>query len=197
MGFPNDTWRAAGNTVVGYDDSESELRIKWRAIVSATDSTVSYEECRDVAHLMQAAPKLLKACRKAESLLDALLSFYGQGLEVANWHQNGDTEPLDNFIDENSDGTELQLLRDAIAEATGLLRMSKQKASCIAVQFAKIRDSERPEIDNPQWDMANMVHDWRNHVPEWLQVGWGDLSEDARMLAAILAFEAAMNEEWD
>lgn len=34
---------------------------------------------------MQAAPKLLKACRKAESLLDALLSFYGQGLEVANW----------------------------------------------------------------------------------------------------------------
>lgn len=22
---------------------------------------------------------------------------YGQGLEVSNWHQNGDTEPFDNF----------------------------------------------------------------------------------------------------
>lgn len=24
---------------------------------------------------------------------------YGDGLEVANWHLNGDLEPLDNFID--------------------------------------------------------------------------------------------------
>jgi len=25
---------------------------------------------------------------------------YGQGLEVANWHQNGKTEPLDSFLDD-------------------------------------------------------------------------------------------------
>ena len=25
--------------------------------------------------------------------------FYGQGLEVANWHQNGELEPFDNFYE--------------------------------------------------------------------------------------------------
>ena len=63
-------------------------------------------------------PDLLAAAIKAEKLLDAILSFYGQGLEVANWHQNGDTESYDNFIDDNSDGNELQELRAAIAKAT-------------------------------------------------------------------------------
>ncbi|MBU5331688.1 hypothetical protein KQI61_05720 [Anaerocolumna aminovalerica] len=27
------------------------------------------------------------------------MELYGEGLEVANWHLNGDTEPLDSFID--------------------------------------------------------------------------------------------------
>ena len=26
-------------------------------------------------------------------------TLYGQGLEIANWYQNGDTEPFDNFYD--------------------------------------------------------------------------------------------------
>lgn len=26
-------------------------------------------------------------------------SLYGQGLEIANWHMNGDLEPFDNFYD--------------------------------------------------------------------------------------------------
>lgn len=71
------------------------------------------------ARLIAAAPDLLVACEKAERVLDALFSFYGQGLEVVNWHLNGDTEPLDNFIDDNSDGTELELLRTAIAATKG------------------------------------------------------------------------------
>ena len=27
--------------------------------------------------------------------------FYGQNMEVANWHLNGDLEPIDSFFDEN------------------------------------------------------------------------------------------------
>lgn len=60
---------------------------------------------------------LLAAAIKAEQLLDALMSFYGQGLEVANWHLNGDLEPFDNLVDHHSDGTELTELRAAIAKA--------------------------------------------------------------------------------
>ena len=31
---------------------------------------------------------------------------YGEGLEVANWHQNGDFEPFDNFYEEALDWKE-------------------------------------------------------------------------------------------
>lgn len=75
-------------------------------------------EAERFGRLFTASPKLLAACIKAEKLLDALWSFWGQGLEVANWHQNGDTEPWDSFFENNSDGTELESLREAIAEAT-------------------------------------------------------------------------------
>lgn len=28
-----------------------------------------------------------------------MMDLYGQNLGVSNWHQNGDIEPLDNFLD--------------------------------------------------------------------------------------------------
>ena len=71
------------------------------------------------ADLAAAAPELLEACKKAEAFIAAIMSFWGQKLQVANWHQNGDLEPFDNFIDDNSDGhTELEDLKAAIAKAT-------------------------------------------------------------------------------
>ena len=30
---------------------------------------------------------------------DFFTELYGEGLEVANWHRNGDTEPFDSFYD--------------------------------------------------------------------------------------------------
>ncbi len=78
-------------------------------------------EIADFAGLgrVSAMPELVVACEAAAELLDAILGFHGQGLQVANWHQNGDLEPFDNFIDQNSDGTELDALREAIAKAKG------------------------------------------------------------------------------
>ena len=40
--------------------------------------------------------KELEALRVFKSYFDSL---YGTGLEVANWHYNGTTEPFDNFYD--------------------------------------------------------------------------------------------------
>lgn len=42
---------------------------------------------------LQQQNKQLEAFKKYWSEL------YGEGLEIANWHQNGDTEPFDNFFD--------------------------------------------------------------------------------------------------
>ena len=38
----------------------------------------------------------LKSLKEFKSYFEDL---YGQGLEVANWHQNGDTEPFDSFFE--------------------------------------------------------------------------------------------------
>ncbi|MHC5542001.1 hypothetical protein ACYOEI_27590 [Singulisphaera rosea] len=69
------------------------------------------------ARLVAAAPELLAAAVKVEKLLDVLMSFHGTNLQVYGWHLNGEPEPWDSFIDDNSDGTELESLRDAIAKA--------------------------------------------------------------------------------
>lgn len=70
-------------------------------------------------HLISAAPDLLIACQKAYATLDAIMGFYGQNLQVYGWHLNGDPEPFDNFIDENTDGDEMELLYKAMAKARG------------------------------------------------------------------------------
>jgi hypothetical protein len=71
------------------------------------------------ARLIAAAPDLLEACQKAYEYLEAITEFCGRGLEVTGWHLNGDAEPFDNFINENMDGNELQLLYKAIQKAKG------------------------------------------------------------------------------
>lgn len=45
-------------------------------------------------------------CTQVANRLEELMKFkqyfrelYGEGLEVVNWHLNGDTEPFDNFYD--------------------------------------------------------------------------------------------------
>ena len=46
--------------------------------------------------LMADALALLKAFSAFKAYFDDL---YGEGLEVANWHMNGTTEPFDSFYD--------------------------------------------------------------------------------------------------
>lgn len=48
------------------------------------------------AKLVADALALLKALSAFKAYFDDL---YGEGLEVANWHMNGATEPFDNFYD--------------------------------------------------------------------------------------------------
>lgn len=48
----------------------------------------------------------VEECRKAKRFKEYFDELYGIGLEVANWHQNGDTEPFDNFYDAAIDWSE-------------------------------------------------------------------------------------------
>jgi hypothetical protein len=71
---------------------------------------------KEADSLREQNAKLAEAAKAAAKMIEGLQSFYGQGLEVANWHHNGDTEPLDSFFDDNSTGNELELLRAALAD---------------------------------------------------------------------------------
>ncbi|HHV99959.1 MAG TPA: hypothetical protein GXX36_10405 [Clostridiaceae bacterium] len=44
-------------------------------------------------------PADVEALRKAREALDYWRELYGIGLEVLNWHMNGNTEPFDSFYD--------------------------------------------------------------------------------------------------
>ena len=40
--------------------------------------------------------------KRAEKIVKEIWKmFYGQNMHLTNFHENGDTEPIDNFFDEN------------------------------------------------------------------------------------------------
>lgn len=89
-----------------YEDS----CIKYQAAFNA-GKTEEYVSIKALSELAADIPQLISdvECLQAElervtGERDAAMrvraywdSLYGQGLEVANWHMNGETEPFDNF----------------------------------------------------------------------------------------------------
>lgn len=64
---------------------------------------------------LEEAKRVLGDARK--QIGDFLSVVYGQGLEVAGWHQNGDTQSLDSFIDDNISGDLLNNIDSALSAA--------------------------------------------------------------------------------
>ncbi|NTF23521.1 hypothetical protein G6L37_34690 [Agrobacterium rubi] len=52
-------------------------------------------------------------------------------------------------------------------------------------------------LSNPDFDNAGKVHDWRNHVSEYVQSLWHEFSDEQRAAIALGAEDQAGNEEWD
>ena len=49
--------------------------------------------------LARYARKAMEEIIQLKAFYDYWCELYGQNLEIANWHQNGSTEPFDNFFD--------------------------------------------------------------------------------------------------
>lgn len=52
-------------------------------------------------------------------------------------------------------------------------------------------------IVTPDWDNARRVHDWRNHVPEFVKKQWECLTVETRVVTFWIASESASDEDWD
>lgn len=56
---------------------------------------------------------------------------------------------------------------------------------------------KQEDVDDPQWDHAGRVHDWRNHVGKEVQKIWHTFTPHQRMVLAADADDRAGNEHWD
>lgn len=54
-----------------------------------------------------------------------------------------------------------------------------------------------PGVENPQWNKAGRVHDWRNHVGERVQAIWETFTLEQKVALAEDADERASGEHWD
>jgi len=52
-------------------------------------------------------------------------------------------------------------------------------------------------LENPDFDAAGYIHDWRNYVGERVQSIWHLLDYETRAAIALDADERATNEEWE
>lgn len=73
-----------------------ELRSHFRAMAGISSSRQGRANHIGSARTIEDAIALLKSLSAFKEYFDGL---YGQGLDVANYHLNGATEPFDNFYD--------------------------------------------------------------------------------------------------
>ena len=52
-------------------------------------------------------------------------------------------------------------------------------------------------IENPKWNKAEKVHDWRNHVIDSIRNNWKELSFETRLVVYVIAEGEADREEWE
>lgn len=51
--------------------------------------------------------------------------------------------------------------------------------------------------DQPEWDKAGRVHDWKNYISDELRAMWGTFTDVQKQAIARQAEEAASNECWE
>lgn len=57
--------------------------------------------------------------------------------------------------------------------------------------------AEQTHVDDPRWDHAGRVHDWRNHVGDGVRKIWHTFTPEQRMVLAADADDRAGAERWD
>lgn len=52
-------------------------------------------------------------------------------------------------------------------------------------------------LDQPHFDKARRVHDWRNYIPDEIREVWSSMTVESRVVTYILAEKQANAEDWD
>lgn len=57
--------------------------------------------------------------------------------------------------------------------------------------------NKQEDVDDPQWEFAGRVHDWRNYVGRGVREIWHTFTPEQRMALAADADWRASMEHWD
>lgn len=59
------------------------------------------------------------------------------------------------------------------------------------------KNTDTSMLENPKFEEAGKVHDWRNHVPEEFEKEWDNLTLREKQIIHFMAEKEADREEWD
>jgi len=79
--------------------------------------------------------------------------------------------------------------------STGIINLERERSRKMIE--VKISTYKPCDIENPKFDEATRVHDWRNHISDDFKKIWKELPLVARFALVIMAEEEADREEWD
>lgn len=77
------------------------------------------------------------------------------------------------------------------------LEQGVTKRGLLIVQPRKKVDPIESPWDEPQWDKAGKVHDWRNYIIQEVRDIWGTFTSEQQKVLYKQADDIAMQEEWD
>lgn len=62
----------------------------------------------------------------------------------------------------------------------------------------EVNGAEIPkDYSNPDWEEYDLVHNWRNHIPEEVKDIWHTFTNHQKQILAMCAAQSADNEDWD
>jgi hypothetical protein len=56
---------------------------------------------------------------------------------------------------------------------------------------------ENVDLNNPDFENIERIHDWRNYVPDEWRPCWNDFTNVERQIIFVMANIQAENEEWE
>ena len=90
-------------TANGWNVKIAELATSTNILTQEDGTLLTKEEMLQMAvefsRLFAAAPAMRAALEQARDSLNALSSLCGSGLDVKNWHHNGEAEPFNNIVE--------------------------------------------------------------------------------------------------
>jgi hypothetical protein len=128
-----------------------------------------------------------------KDLKESSWGFCAREGKLKNWSESGDLS--ESFLKLVTPENLAEIVEKAAIE-----HMSRKIDSIVTQLELKLKHTysyRKINVNDPKFDEAQRVHDWRNHVSTDMKDLWDNLSKESRLILAIKAAEDADKEVWE